>query len=52
MTTKASLPEETRCAVREEVRHNPGETGGLIEIEMEYSFGRGRRVLQSNGGQP
>lgn len=38
-----SLPEETRRAVREEVRRDVGDTGGPIEIEVEYRFGSGRR---------
>jgi ubiquinone/menaquinone biosynthesis C-methylase UbiE len=38
-----SLPEETRRAVREEVRRDLGDTGGPIEIEVEYRFGSGRR---------
>ena len=38
-----SLPEETRHVVREEVRRDLGDTGGKIEIEVEYRFGNGRR---------
>jgi ubiquinone/menaquinone biosynthesis C-methylase UbiE len=38
-----SLPEETRRAVREEVRRDLGDKGGPIEIEVEYRFGSGRR---------
>jgi hypothetical protein len=38
-----SLPEEVRRAVREEVRRDLGDTGGPIEIEVEYRFGSGRR---------
>jgi SAM-dependent methyltransferase len=38
-----SLPEETRYVVREEVRRDLGDTGGPIEIEVEYRFGSGRR---------
>ena len=38
-----SLPEETRRAVREEVRRDLGDRGGPIEIEVEYRFGSGRR---------
>jgi ubiquinone/menaquinone biosynthesis C-methylase UbiE len=38
-----SLSEETRRAVREEVRRDLGDTGGPIEIEVEYRFGSGRR---------
>jgi ubiquinone/menaquinone biosynthesis C-methylase UbiE len=41
--TLISLPEETRHAVREEVRRELGDTGGAIEIEVEYRFGSGRR---------
>lgn len=38
-----SLAEETRRVVREEVRRDLGDTGGPIEIEVEYRFGSGRR---------
>ena len=38
-----SLPEETRRAVREAVRNDLRDTGGPIEIEVEYRFGSGRR---------
>ena len=38
-----SLPEETRRVVREEVRRDLGDTGGKIEIEVEYRFGSGQR---------
>ena len=38
-----SLPEEARTAVREEVRRDLGDTGGPIEVEVEYRFGSGRR---------
>jgi ubiquinone/menaquinone biosynthesis C-methylase UbiE len=38
-----SLPEETRRIVREEVRRDLGDTGGKIEIEVEYRFGSGQR---------
>jgi len=38
-----SLPEEARRAVREEVRRDLRDTGGPIEIEVEYRFGSGRR---------
>jgi ubiquinone/menaquinone biosynthesis C-methylase UbiE len=41
-----SLPEETRRAVREEVRRDLGDTGGPIEIEVEYRFGSGRRHVR------
>jgi methyltransferase family protein len=37
------LPDETRRSVREEVRRDLGDTGGPIEIEVEYRFGSGRR---------
>jgi ubiquinone/menaquinone biosynthesis C-methylase UbiE len=38
-----SLPEEARRSVREEVRRDLGDTGGPIEIEVEYRFGSGQR---------
>jgi ubiquinone/menaquinone biosynthesis C-methylase UbiE len=38
-----SLPDETRRAVREAVRRDLGDTGGPIEIEVEYRFGSGQR---------
>ena len=38
-----SLPEDTRHAVREEVRRDLGDTGDPIEVEVEYRFGSGRR---------
>jgi len=38
-----SLPAETRRVVREEVRRDLGDTGGKIEIEVEYRFGSGQR---------
>lgn len=38
-----SLSEDVRHAVREEVRRDLGDTGGPIEIEVEYRFGSGRR---------
>jgi hypothetical protein len=38
-----SLPEETRRAVREQVRRDLRDTGGAIEIEVKYRFGSGRR---------
>jgi SAM-dependent methyltransferase len=38
-----SLSEDARYAVREEVRRDLGDTGGPIEIEVEYRFGSGRR---------
>jgi SAM-dependent methyltransferase len=39
----ASLPEEIRRAVREEVRHDLADTGGPIEAEAEYRIASGRR---------
>jgi hypothetical protein len=38
-----SLPEEARRAVREEVRHDLGDRGGPLEMEVEYRFGSGQR---------
>lgn len=38
-----SLSQDARHAVREEVRRDLGDTGGPIEIEVEYRFGSGRR---------
>jgi hypothetical protein len=38
-----SLSADARHAVREEVRRDLGDTGGPIEIEVEYRFGSGRR---------
>jgi hypothetical protein len=38
-----SLPEETRRAVREDVRRDVGDTGGPIEIEVEFRFASGRK---------
>jgi len=38
-----SLSEDARHAVREEVRRDLGDTGGPIEVEVEYRFGSGRR---------
>jgi hypothetical protein len=38
-----SLPDAARRAVREEVRRDLRNTGGPIEIEVEYRFGGGRR---------
>ena len=38
-----ALPEAARRAVREEVRRDLSDTGGPIEIEVEYRFGSGRR---------
>jgi len=41
--TYVSLPEEVRRAVREDVRHDVGDTGGPIEIEVEYRFASGQK---------
>jgi ubiquinone/menaquinone biosynthesis C-methylase UbiE len=38
-----SLPEDARRAVREEVRRDVGDTGGPIEVDVEYRFGSGQR---------
>jgi ubiquinone/menaquinone biosynthesis C-methylase UbiE len=38
-----SLPEAVRRAVREEIRLDLGDTGGPIEVEVEYRFASGRR---------
>lgn len=38
-----SLSEDARHAVREEVRRDLNDTGGPIEIEVEYRFGSGQR---------
>ena len=40
--TFVSLPAETRDAVREDVRRDVGDTGGAIEIEVEFRFANGR----------
>jgi hypothetical protein len=39
----AALPEEIRCAVREEARHYFRDNGGPIESETEYRIASGRR---------
>ena len=39
----ATLPEEIRRAVREEVRRDLADTGGPIEVEAEYRIASGRR---------
>ena len=39
----AALSEEIRRAVREEVRRDLGDTGGPIEVEVEYRITSGRR---------
>jgi ubiquinone/menaquinone biosynthesis C-methylase UbiE len=38
-----SLPPDTQRAVREDVRHDVGDTGGPIQIEVEVMFGSGRK---------
>ncbi len=38
-----SLSVEARKAVREEVRRELGDTGGPIEVVVEYRLGSGRR---------
>ena len=38
-----SLPEETKCAVREDVRRDVGDTGGPIQIEVEFRFASGQK---------
>lgn len=38
-----SLPEETKRAVREDVRRHVGDTGGPLEIEVEYRFASGQK---------
>ena len=43
LTPKTKRVGFTRRAVREEVRRDLGDTGGPIEIEVEYRFGSGRR---------
>jgi hypothetical protein len=39
----AGLPDELRQAVRDEVRRDLGDTGGPIEVEVEYRIASGRR---------
>src|SRR5262249_57214670 len=39
----ATLPDELRRAVRDEVRRDLCDTGGLIEIEVEYRIASGQR---------
>jgi ubiquinone/menaquinone biosynthesis C-methylase UbiE len=39
----ATLPDEIRRAVREEVRRDLGDTGGPIEVEAEYRIASGQR---------
>jgi ubiquinone/menaquinone biosynthesis C-methylase UbiE len=38
-----ALPEEVRHSVREDVRQSLGDTGGPIEIEVEFMFASGRK---------
>jgi hypothetical protein len=38
-----SLSVEARKAVREEVQHDLGDTGGPIEVDVEYRLAAGRR---------
>ncbi len=38
-----ALPEDIRCAVREEVRREVGDTGGPVEVEVEVRIASGRR---------
>ncbi len=38
-----SLPEETKRAVREDVRRDVGDSGGAIEIEVEFMFASGQK---------
>lgn len=38
-----SLPADTQRAVREDVRRDVGDTGGTIEIEVEFMFGSGQK---------
>lgn len=38
-----SLPEAARRAVREKLRHELGDAGGPIEVEVEYRFASGLR---------
>lgn len=39
----ARLPEETRRAIREEVRRDLADTGGPVKVEAEYRIASGRR---------
>jgi ubiquinone/menaquinone biosynthesis C-methylase UbiE len=41
--TYVSLPKEIRRAVREDVRRDVGDTGGPIEIEVEFRFASGQK---------
>ena len=38
-----SLPEDVKHAVREDVRRDVGDTGGPIQIEVEFRFATGRK---------
>jgi ubiquinone/menaquinone biosynthesis C-methylase UbiE len=38
-----ALPEEVRRAIREEVRHEVGDVGGPVEVEVEVRIASGRR---------
>jgi ubiquinone/menaquinone biosynthesis C-methylase UbiE len=38
-----SLPADTQRTVREDVRRDVGDTGGPIEIEVEFMFGSGQK---------
>lgn len=38
-----ALPEETKRAVREDVRRHVGDTGGPLEIEVEFRFASGQK---------
>jgi len=38
-----ALPEEIRCAIREEVRRDLADSGGPVEAEAEYRIASGRR---------
>jgi SAM-dependent methyltransferase len=40
----ASLPEDTRRAVREEMRRSLGDTGGPVTIEVEFRIAAGERA--------
>jgi len=41
--TLATLPEEVRHAIREEVRRDLNDTGGPVDVEVEVRFASGRR---------
>jgi hypothetical protein len=38
-----TLPDETKRAVREDVRRDVGDTGGPMEIEVEFMFASGQK---------